>query len=504
MNAISPDSEIWTNANFREGGVSSNACTPLMLSLYQHIWDQALPSYLRDLRLLDGGFQPSRIMYARLYWNLSAVKRCLAKLPGYCERRFDADLGIAPVYAGDGTCTPLRCGTVLRALPALLSIPLVCGRQEREARLLLDGGFAELERRYDSRADDPVAAMKSLIESGYRRVESIYFRTVFTVSMAKLDFLAAFPGADYAALVGSLAELKHLAPHRAASQMLQRGETDFTSLIERYKHHSRRTLDLRAPRWDEDRTFVESLLSEAGWMPAPEGKPADPSAEAEASLPKRLRRRFRSKLARLRRLLWLREELRDLSGRIYYLLRRQALAIARDQGLGDDVFFMTFPELLASDRSRIARHRATYEQYLDYAAPNEIGPAGAPPQRSLVRTSSGGAASLLSGVGVSPGKVDGPARIVRSLEEAARVAERCILVAPYVDPNWTPILGRLAGVVAETGGLLSHAAVLCREYRIPAVLGVAAATRAIRDGQAVKLDGIRGLVELCPASSAAG
>ena len=71
-----------------------------------------------------------------------------------------------------------------------------------------------------------------------------------------------------------------------------------------------------------------------------------------------------------------------------------------------------------------------------------------------------------------------------------------ILVCPFTEPGWIPVLDRVAGVVTETGGLLSHAAVICREYGIPAVLGVPEATQRIPDGRTVVVYGSDGYVDL--------
>ena len=70
------------------------------------------------------------------------------------------------------------------------------------------------------------------------------------------------------------------------------------------------------------------------------------------------------------------------------------------------------------------------------------------------------------------------------------------MICPFTDPGWTPVLDRVAGVVTETGGLLSHAAVICREYGIPAVLGVPEATARIPDGARVTIHGSEGFIEL--------
>jgi pyruvate,water dikinase len=119
-----------------------------------------------------------------------------------------------------------------------------------------------------------------------------------------------------------------------------------------------------------------------------------------------------------------------------------------------------------------------------FQAPNEIGL----PEASI--------GADLTGLGASRGVVRGTARIARTVEEAARVEAGSILVCPFTDPGWTPVLDRVAGVVTETGGLLSHAAVICREYGIPAVLGVAQATERIADGATIAIDGGRGTVEV--------
>ena len=144
--------------------------------------------------------------------------------------------------------------------------------------------------------------------------------------------------------------------------------------------------------------------------------------------------------------------------------------------------------LLADDRSAVSEQRERYERYRNFTAPTEVGSRYA---SECVAP----AASALKGIAASCGRAEGIARVVKSIEEAARVEAGAILVSPFTDPGWTPVLGRVAAVVTETGGLLSHAAVVCREYGIPAVLAVPDATTRIRDGAFVVVDGDRGTVE---------
>ncbi len=480
----------WTNADFRDGGVSCAVCTPLMWSLYDFIWEDALKGFLREIRLLKGDFQAGRLFFGRPYWNLGAVKQCLVRLPGFVEREFDRDLGVEGTYEGDGQCTPVTLAGVLRALPTVAAIRRIWKRQEQIDRELLAGGFESLARDYHPVTADANAALRNLIHEAYRTTETHYFRTIYCASLAKLAFMDAFPEADYSTLVSALPPLQHLDPTRMMREMAARGESDIRLLQQRFAHRSRRELDIRAPRWDEDAEWVEQLLKAHAGQPGLDPRPAYEKARARAldALPWHRRRPFARKLDRLRRFLWLREEMRDLSSRMYHLIRRHLLAIAEQRGLGDDIFFMTFEDVLEDDRSNIERARERYEGHRHFKAPNEIGA-----RFSLSSEASRGA---LRGVGASRGKVRGVARVARDIESALQVEQGAILICPFTDPGWTPVLDRVAGVVTETGGLLSHAAVICREFGIPAVLGVPEATARIRDGTRVVVHGDEGWVDL--------
>ncbi|MEV5412013.1 PEP/pyruvate-binding domain-containing protein [Thermopolyspora sp. NPDC052614] len=102
--------------------------------------------------------------------------------------------------------------------------------------------------------------------------------------------------------------------------------------------------------------------------------------------------------------------------------------------------------------------------------------------------------ATLRGAPGSRGTVTGTARVVRGPGDFARVRPGDILVCPHTDPSWTPLLRIASGVVTETGGVLSHAAIVARERRIPAVLGVPGATTRIRDDTTVTIDGAAGTI----------
>ena len=102
-------------------------------------------------------------------------------------------------------------------------------------------------------------------------------------------------------------------------------------------------------------------------------------------------------------------------------------------------------------------------------------------------------ASLIGTPG-SSGTASGPARIVAGPRDFSRVRRGDILVCPYTDPAWTPLLALAAGVVTRTGGVLSHAAIVAREFAIPAVLGVPDVMEQLDDGDVVTIDGDAGTV----------
>jgi len=120
----------------------------------------------------------------------------------------------------------------------------------------------------------------------------------------------------------------------------------------------------------------------------------------------------------------------------------------------------------------------------------------------LTRRSAGCAARAarrgdrIVGTGASAGEVTAVARVVRDEEDLARVAAGEILVCTTTTPAWTGMFPSLAGLVTDTGGILCHAAVVAREYGLPAVVGAEVATTAVPDGALVRVDGHSGEVRV--------
>lgn len=169
----------------------------------------------------------------------------------------------------------------------------------------------------------------------------------------------------------------------------------------------------------------------------------------------------------------------------------------------DDVWLMTRNELRealtkAGDlRVLVAERREELARGLADGPKPYLGDP--PPKRerhAALEKFYGSGGRALAGAGASPGVAEGTARVVAGPHDLARVQPGDVLVAATTTPAWTPLFPSLAALVTETGGILSHAAVVAREYRIPAVVGAAGATSAIPDGARVRVDGTTGEVTL--------
>src|SRR5204863_4506833 len=167
----------------------------------------------------------------------------------------------------------------------------------------------------------------------------------------------------------------------------------------------------------------------------------------------------------------------------------------------EDIFWLTFQELhdvVRTNRVDDELIRGRKDAFRSYQALT-------PPR---VLTSDGEAITgayrrddvptgALIGLPVSAGTIEGRARVIRDMAEAD-LEEGDILVTSFTDPSWSPLFVGIAGLVTEVGGLMTHGAVIAREYGLPAVVGVEQATRLIRDGQRIRVDGTDGYVEILP------
>ena len=184
-----------------------------------------------------------------------------------------------------------------------------------------------------------------------------------------------------------------------------------------------------------------------------------------------------------------------------YFVYKQALLEEAERLLDEkeDSFFLTLQELHDVARTRevddrlIARRKEAFRSYRALTPPRVLtsegeGIAGSYRRRDLP-------SGALIGLPVSGGTIEGRARVILDMAEA-ELERGDILVTAYTDPSWTPLFVAVEGLVTEVGGLMTHGAVIAREYGLPAVVGVEDATGLIRDGQRIRVHGTDGYVEL--------
>ncbi|TXS32774.1 phosphoenolpyruvate synthase [Streptomyces sp. ms191] len=189
----------------------------------------------------------------------------------------------------------------------------------------------------------------------------------------------------------------------------------------------------------------------------------------------------------------------------YFVYKQALLAeaerLVRADVLADkeDVFYLTFQEFHEVARSnrvdgRLVRQREeAFRSYHALTPPRVLTSDGEALTGSYRRDDV--PAGALTGLAVSAGTVEGRARVVLDMADADLEAGD-ILVTPFTDPSWSPLFVGIAGLVTEVGGLMTHGAVIAREYGLPAVVGVEQATRLIRDGQRIRVHGADGYVEI--------
>jgi rifampicin phosphotransferase len=165
----------------------------------------------------------------------------------------------------------------------------------------------------------------------------------------------------------------------------------------------------------------------------------------------------------------------------------------------EDIFYLTLPELgdvvrtSHVDHELIAERKAAFRSYQALTPPRVLTSEGESVAGAYRRDDLPGGA--LGGLGVSAGAIEGRARVILDMAEA-EVEPGDILVTAYTDPSWSPLFVAVKGLVTEVGSLMSHGAVIAREYGLPAVVGVEHATRLIQDGQRIRVHGTEGYVEI--------
>ena len=276
------------------------------------------------------------------------------------------------------------------------------------------------------------------------------------------------------------------------------------SFLETYGYLSEVETDSAVPTWREDPEPVWSLLAQMS--------NTNPDASVQTnSTPGVGRQRWVARQVQQR--LLLKGQVAQVYSRLLAELRYSLLALEQQALKAElltqrgDLFFLTESEIRAwvlnpspgqsqIYRQQIRERRLEQKQFQQLPLVPTI-VYGTPSSAALLQTEQSIPSGTCRGIGASPGMVTGQVRVVRSLRQLpSNLSRQTILVVPYTDAGWAPLLAQVGGLIAEVGGRLSHGAIVAREYGIPAVMDVTGATQRFTDGQQISLNGYLGTVEL--------
>jgi phosphohistidine swiveling domain-containing protein len=299
----------------------------------------------------------------------------------------------------------------------------------------------------------------------------------------------------------------------------------FRSFLENYGWRPEGWGALHHPTWAEDPDQALKLI--ARYVADPDRSPEvamrraqqqrdEALAEVESRLSGRVLGEFRDLLAASQNHVNVNEGRAHMQLEVFGSLRVPCLALGKDLVRRDllnapeDAFFLFLNELNgAASIPGVELKEAAESRKEDFLRWETLQPPdflGVPPDQQNstsmqpnVRYVREGAAKVstqevIHGVGASRGLAKGPARILRTLEEADRLEPGDVLVCETTAPPWTPLFAIAAAVVTDTGGLLSHTAICAREYGIPCVVGTGTGTSRLQDGQLITVDGMSGEV----------
>lgn len=289
----------------------------------------------------------------------------------------------------------------------------------------------------------------------------------------------------------------------------------FDAYLPEYGHRALGESDLMSPRFSETPEYVLGIIRGHVLSPLQRSTQtirAEQATAREQALA-RLRTAFRRRphewqlirlwLARLSRFLTLREANRHHLMYFTAAVRRVLLIVGRQYATRnllnepDDIFLLLPDEikLLVAEKepfdwkALIARRRAERAQDAEQSVQDFI-----PSRTHLAENTLKSSSSMLTGLSVSAGNASGVVRLVRNSLDYTKVRRGDIIVTPVLDPGMAPLLGIASGIVAEMGGILSHGAIIAREYGVPAVVNVGGVTNLLHEGESITLDATLGLI----------
>lgn len=549
MTAIRFDTQYdWTNADLKDGGIASEIATPFMYSLYEQAFETTMSPYLKSVKIhpkeMPEKWFTQHMLYA--YWNLTAVKDGVKKIPGFVERDFDNDLGIDPQYEGKGHVTGINLRSIVNGIQVLMALKKSIKHTLKSANSELakiEAIIAEYTKiNFKSLSSQQLAeTAEKLILVDFLKVEGTYFELIYTNSnnttlfKELLDKKNKAGKIEYLNLITGLQNVSHLRPSYELWELsrLIRASADkesfenitaeqlcadylagvefpfrsnFEAFIQKYGYKSEKELHILVPNWNQQPMQVFATLKRFLGKEDTESillQSERQHAIFEQEFEKIESKKLKAEILNHRRLLWLREEFRDRSSQMYGVIRSLFYRIGEhlvENGIlqqVEDLFFLSPKEgieLLNGNTAHLAlieKNRIIFRSFRNFDRPNEIWRLQTSGTKKKRVTG-----NVLQGIACSNGIIEGEVFIARSVAEAEQMPNGMIMVTKFTDPAWTVYFAKIKGLITETGGMLSHGAIISREYGIPAVLAVPDALTILKTGTHIRLNGNDGSVEM--------
>jgi pyruvate,water dikinase len=281
---------------------------------------------------------------------------------------------------------------------------------------------------------------------------------------------------------------------------LLEGRLDRAAFLERFGHRGSQEMELAMPRWSEEPSTLDRQLrapAKQAALDGPDGGSAWKTIAAEARLSSLERTALEPLVRKMQTYLGLRETGKHYFMLGYALIRRALVELDRRFRLGGGIFYLNpeeLPRLLGGEdfSALIAQRRRRRALALSL----ELPPVLFSDDLEAIGRPAASGADAWEGIPLSAGVVEAPALVLEKPSFEDLPAEPFILVCPSTDPAWMPLFVHAHGLVMESGGVLSHGAIVAREYGLPAIAGLPGVHRRVRTGQRLRVDGGRGTVAL--------
>jgi phosphoenolpyruvate synthase/pyruvate phosphate dikinase/glycerol-3-phosphate acyltransferase PlsY len=296
----------------------------------------------------------------------------------------------------------------------------------------------------------------------------------------------------------------HIAENSEGTSVMER----FNLWLDRYGYLSEVATDIAVPRWQDNPGIPRQMFTRFYFDVH--------GAKIAQARPSIAQHSWQAKLVQKR--LNLKGQVGEIYNKLLAQLRWAFLSLERqwlDSGLikeAGDIFLLKLEEITTlvenSDRQANSQHHQLKQKLPEliqtrkqqWQAATKLNPLPqlvyGKPQTIEWQTPVINVTNRIQGIGSSSGQIEGVIKVISSLQQSDSIDRQTILVVPYTDAGWSPLLARAGGLISEVGGRLSHGAIIAREYNIPAVMDVNNATKILHNGQLVRLNGQTGIIEI--------